>query len=60
MREVKIIELYEADELFLSASNKEIMPVVNVDNKIIGNGKPGEITKKIMAEFRKFIDRERW
>ena len=60
MREVKIRELYEADELFLSASNKEIMPVVNVDNKIIGNGKPGAVTKIIMSEFRKFIEKGRW
>jgi len=60
MREVKINELYHADELFLSASNKEILPVVKVDNTVIGNGKPGEVTKKIMAEFRKFIDQGRW
>ena len=60
MGEVKINELFNADELFLSASNKEVLPVVKVDNIVIGNGKPGEITKKIMAKFRKFIDEGRW
>lgn len=60
MRDVKIRELFDADELFLSASNKEIMPIVKVDEKVIGDGKPGEITKKIMLEFRKFVEKGRW
>jgi len=60
MRDVEIKELLSADEIFLSSSNKEIMPVVKVDNKIIGNGVPGEITNKIRSEFRKFIDQGNW
>ncbi|OGM20892.1 hypothetical protein A2714_00530 [Candidatus Woesebacteria bacterium RIFCSPHIGHO2_01_FULL_38_9] len=60
MREVTIKELLNADELFISASNKEIQPVVKVDNKVIGKGVPGEVTKKIMAEFRKFVNSGRW
>ncbi|KKQ97333.1 MAG: Branched-chain amino acid aminotransferase/4-amino-4-deoxychorismate lyase [Candidatus Woesebacteria bacterium GW2011_GWB1_39_12] len=60
MKEVKIDELFNADEVFLSASNKEILPVVKVDNKVIGNGKPGDITKQIMSEFRKFVESGRW
>lgn len=42
-------------EAFLTASNKEIMPVVRVDNKMIGNGRVGEITKRLMKEFWKLI-----
>lgn len=60
MREMTIDELFSADEIFLSASNKEIMPVIKVDNKVIGNGKPGEVTKKIMLEFKKFINSGKW
>ncbi|KKQ51208.1 hypothetical protein A2865_01670 [Candidatus Woesebacteria bacterium RIFCSPHIGHO2_01_FULL_39_17] len=60
MKAVKIGELFNADEVFLSASNKEILPVVKVDNKIIGDGKPGEITKKVMSEFRKFVESGKW
>ncbi len=60
VREVKIKELYDANELFITASNKEIMPVVKVDNKVIGKGIPGEVTKKIMSEFRKFVDSGNW
>lgn len=60
MREVKINELFNADEIFLSASNKEVMPVVKVNSIAIGNGKPGEITLKIMAKFRRFVVNGRW
>lgn len=46
-------ELGNFQEAFLTASNKEIMPVVKIDNRMIGNGKVGPITKIFMAEFIK-------
>lgn len=60
MREVEINELYNADEIFITASNKEVMPVVKVDSKIIGNGKPGPITRKVMEKYQKFIFEGNW
>jgi branched-chain amino acid aminotransferase len=48
-------QVLAADEAFLTASNKEIMPVVKIDNHIIGNGKVGENTKKLMQLFRKKV-----
>jgi len=45
-------EISSFDEAFLSASNKEVMPVVQIDEKRIGNGQPGPITKKIMRVFK--------
>lgn len=39
-------------EAFITASNKEIMPVVQIDEKKVGNGKVGELTKKLIREFR--------
>ena len=41
-------ELFSADEVFITASSKRIMPVVFVDNTKIGNGRPGKTTKNIM------------
>jgi branched-chain amino acid aminotransferase len=55
-RTLLIKEILSFDEAFLSASNKEVMPVVQIDKTIIGNGKPGPITKKIMQAFRIFTD----
>ncbi len=54
-REVSEKELYSADEAFLTASNKDIVPVVKVDGKKIGGGMPGKITRILMEEFRKFV-----
>jgi len=54
-RKVNIKELYSADEVFLTATNKNIVPVVKVNNKKIRLGKPGEITELLMKEFENFV-----
>lgn len=46
-------DVYIADEVFLTGTAAEIIPVVDVDSRVIGEGKPGPITKRIMEEFRK-------
>jgi branched-chain amino acid aminotransferase len=50
-RDVKITELWNSDEVFLTATNKNIVPIVQVDGRIIGNGKVGDITKVMMKTF---------
>jgi D-alanine transaminase len=46
-------ELYRLDELFISGTGSEITPVVQVNETIFGNKKPGEITRLIQSEFFK-------
>ena len=46
-------DLYNADEVFLTGTGAEIMPVISVDGRIVGTGKPGLTTKKLLDEFRK-------
>ena len=46
-------ELYNSEECFLTGTAAEIIPVVKVDGRVIGEGKPGETTKLLMQEFRK-------
>ena len=53
-------ELLSADEVFLTASNKEVMPVTKINGKQVGNGKVGEITKQVMEQFKKFTLSNRW
>lgn len=48
-------ELKNADEVFLTATNKNIVPIVNIDGKKIGNGKPGKITKNLMKKLAEFL-----
>lgn len=46
-RELTVAEVWEADEAFISAVNKGVVPVVRIDNQVIGSGKPGPITEKV-------------
>jgi branched-chain amino acid aminotransferase len=43
--------LYIADEVFFSGTAAEVSPIRSVDHITVGDGKPGEITKKIADEF---------
>ncbi len=44
-------ELYTADEVFFSGTAAEITPIREVDNRVIGDGKPGALTKKLSTLF---------
>ncbi len=44
-------ELYIADEIFLSGTAAEITPIRELDDRVIGTGKPGPVTKKIQMEY---------
>ena len=44
-------EVYSADEVFFTGTAAEITPIIEVDHRSIGNGKPGEITKMLQKKF---------
>jgi branched-chain amino acid aminotransferase len=46
-------DLFNADEMFLTGSAAEIIPVVRMDRRKIGDGKPGKMTAKLITEFHK-------
>lgn len=46
-------DLFTADEAFFTSTTKELMPIVQVDDRTIGNGKPGAITRTLLAEYRR-------
>ncbi len=50
---IKIEDLYTADEVFLTGTAAEIIPVTMIDKRPINGGKPGEVTKRLMDEFKK-------
>ncbi|MCL5073916.1 MAG: aminotransferase class IV [Actinobacteria bacterium] len=52
---IRLNQLNKATECFITATTKEIMPVVKINNQIIGNGKVGKNTKKLMELFRAFV-----
>lgn len=48
-------DLYTAEEFFLTGTAAEVIAAVKLDNRIIGEGKPGPITNKIIARFREMV-----
>ncbi len=48
-------DLYTADECFLTGTGAEIVPVVSVDKRSIGNGKPGNITYQLTEAFHQYV-----
>jgi branched-chain amino acid aminotransferase len=51
-------EVYISDEVFLTGTAAEVIPVVKVDGRVIGNGRPGKITLILMKEFAKLTKTE--
>jgi len=51
-------ELYIADECFLTGTAAEIIPVVKVDSRLIGTGRPGKITAMLMKKFHEATRKE--
>ena len=51
-------DLYNADEVFLTGTGAEIVPVVGIDGRRIGNGKPGARTLQLLADFRELRVRD--
>ncbi len=50
--------LYTADEVFLTGTGAEIIPVVEIDGRSIKDGKPGPITRELIQEFRELVKKE--
>lgn len=55
-KDISIKELFEADEVFISSTTKNIMPVVKIEDQIIGNGTPGNITNLLIPLFENYCN----
>jgi branched-subunit amino acid aminotransferase/4-amino-4-deoxychorismate lyase len=58
-RPLTIAELTGADEAFLTATTREVIPLTRVDGIAIGTGRPGRLTAAIHAGYRDEVGRER-
>jgi branched-chain amino acid aminotransferase len=47
-------DLFDADEAFLTSTTREVVPIVAVDERAIGNGTPGSVTRRLLKAFRDF------
>jgi len=48
-----LYDLYTADEVFVTGTAAEVAPIVEIDGRVIGDGRPGKLTRRIMEEFEK-------
>jgi len=53
--DIKLDELFQAQEAFLTNSLIEVMPLAEVDGKSIGSGRPGPLTRKLMAGYKELV-----
>jgi len=53
-----VTEVYTADECFLTGTAAELVPVVHVDARVVGDGKPGAVTKRLLKRFRELTRSE--
>ncbi|MDP2676749.1 MAG: aminotransferase class IV [bacterium] len=54
-RDIRLDEVPKASEAFLTATNKEILPVVKINSNMVGNGKVGLHTRELQKRFREFV-----
>jgi branched-subunit amino acid aminotransferase/4-amino-4-deoxychorismate lyase len=57
IRDLSRGELVAADEVFVTSSNRLIVPIVQVDEDGIGSGQPGERTRALMQAFAEYTAR---
>lgn len=48
-------ELFNADEVFFTGTAAEVVPVTEINRRVIGDGKPGPVTKQLMKEFERIV-----
>jgi branched-chain amino acid aminotransferase len=51
-------DLFNADEIFLTGTAAEVIPVVKIDGRTIGAGKPGEVTRVLREAFHALTQKE--
>jgi len=51
-------DLYSADEVICTGTAAEVAPITWIDGRVIGNGRPGPITRQLMAAFRTVTEKE--
>jgi D-alanine transaminase/branched-chain amino acid aminotransferase len=54
-RDVTLDELRNAKEAFITSTTKNILPVVQVDGKVLGDGRPGALTRALAEKYSRMI-----
>ncbi len=57
-KRISISEMYTSEECFVTGTMGELTPVLKIDGRQIGNGKPGELTRQIQGYYRQLTESE--
>jgi branched-chain amino acid aminotransferase len=57
-RDLSLTEAYRAEEMFCSGTMGELAPVTRVDGRVIGDGRPGQVTRRLSGLFKELTGRE--
>lgn len=58
LQAIHVKEIDTLDEAALSGSSRAFLPVVRIDNHLIGNGRPGPVSRQILAAYNAFLNQE--
>lgn len=50
-----VSDLVTAEEMFLTSSVAEVLPVISVDGRLVGEGRPGPVTRRLLAAYRALV-----
>jgi D-alanine transaminase len=53
-RDIKEAELYQADEIWMTSSTREIAPVIYLNGKTVGSGSAGAMWKRVMDLYQQY------
>ena len=57
-QELTRYDVWTSDEMFLTGTAAELIPVVDVDSRMIGDGKPGNLTARLLEAFHELVCRD--
>jgi len=60
LADFRLEDLLAAEEVFLTGSNKEVLPITRIDGQPVGSGKVGPLTKAAMTQFQQFTQSDKW
>jgi branched-chain amino acid aminotransferase len=55
-KHLHVSEMDNLQELFLTGTTAEILPIRSINGKIVGNGKPGPVTRVLQQAFNEFVN----
>lgn len=57
-QQLTLFDFYNADEVFVTGTVCELVPVIEIDRRTIGEGKPGPVWRRLLTDYRSLVEEE--